>query len=173
MKRIVSAAMFVTGLLAVVPVVGAQDCSQIRNWDLRGTYTGSSSGWMDPSKILPGMGLPSVLAPATNVGAFTLDGAGGGSGWIASNIGGSQMNLLITSMEYSMNSDCSVQMTWSLKIKELGITIGPYSRLGVIMGKPDALEIHWMYVGTPPGAPTGAGVDLGVAHRISMKGYQD
>ena len=81
------------------------------------------------------------------------------------------MNSQIAALKYSMNSDCGVKVTWSLKIKELGITIGPYSRLGVIVGRWDALEIHWSFVGTPPGTPAGAGVDLGVAHRISMQFY--
>lgn len=79
------------------------------------------------------------------------------------------MSFQIAALKYSMNSDCSVQVTWSLKIKELGITIGPFSRLGVIAARLDALEIHWMFVGTPPGIPAGAGVDLGVAHRISIR----
>ena len=169
MKRIVSATMFATGLLAVAPLVRAQDCSGMSSWDLRGTYTGASSGWMDMSKALPGMGLPSGLIQATSVGAFTFNGSGGGGGWISVNAGGNQMSLQLAALKYSMNSDCSVQVTWSLTIKELGITIGPFSRLGVIVGRPDALEIHWMFVGTPHGAPAGAGVDLGVAHRISIR----
>ena len=169
MKRIVSATMFASGLLAVAPLVRAQDCSNMSNWDLRGTYTGASSGWTDISKVLPGMGLPSGLVQATSVGAFTFNGAGGGGGWISVNTGGGQMNSQIAALKYSMNSDCSVQVTWSLKIKEFGITIGPFSRLGVIVVRPDALEIHWMFAGTHPGTPAGAGVDLGVAHRISMQ----
>jgi hypothetical protein len=169
MKRIVSAAMLAAGLLAVAPLVRAQDCYNVSSFHLRGTYVGASSGWMDPSKVLQGMGLPSGLVQSTSVGAFTLDGAGGGGGWISVNTGGSQMNFQIAALKYSINSDCSIQATWSLTIKELGITIGPYSRLGVIVGRPDVLEIHWMFAGTPLGTPAGAGVDLGVAYRISFR----
>jgi hypothetical protein len=178
MKRIAWLAISGAWLLAVSPTVRAQDCSGWNNWDLRGTYTMSGSGWADLSKLLPGSGLPSGLVPMSWVGAHVWDGAGGGSGWISLNAAGNQMNAQFVGLKYSISSDCSIQVSFSLKVKELGITIGPIPRLMVPSGarldmgrNAEALELHMIVQGTAPGAPTGPGLDLGVSHRISMQNY--
>jgi hypothetical protein len=171
MKRIVSVILCAVCLPAVVPLVSAQDCSTWSNWDLRGTYTMAGSGWMDLSKVLPGMGLPSGLVQMSWVGAHVFNGAGGGAGWASINAAGSQMNAQFVGLKYSVSSDCSVQISWSLKIKELGITIGPFARFGVIVWTPQALEIHSLLMGAPLGTPSSGGLDLGVSHRISSQSY--
>ena len=55
-------------------------------------------------------------------------------------------------------------MSFSMKIKELGVTVGPVSRLIVIFGRAEALEVR----GTWKGAGPGTGVDSFVGRRISM-----
>ncbi|MBZ5624145.1 MAG: hypothetical protein LAQ69_36420 [Acidobacteriia bacterium] len=169
MKRFVSAMMFGACLLAASPVLRAQDCGNWINWDLRGTYTMSGSGFIDLSKVLPGVGLPSGPIPMFWVGAFTYNGAGGGTGWVSTNAGGGQMNAQLVGLTYSMKSDCSVQVAFSMKLTELGITIGPFHRLMVVVPKPEALELHMIFVGSGPGKPPDVGFDLGVAHRISTQ----
>ncbi|MGB7721191.1 MAG: hypothetical protein WBL65_14890 [Bryobacteraceae bacterium] len=183
MKRIVPVAMFVVSLLAISPVVRAQSCSNLTNYDLRGTYTMSGSGWIDLSKFLAGIpGLPPLPAgfiPMSWVGTETLDGVGGGGGSISFNGGGNQMSASIVNKKYSVQPDCTVQASFSLKINELPPSvppIGPITRLMVPVVKqegpqlmPQALELHMIWLGTAPGAPTGAVVDSGVAHRISMQ----
>jgi len=175
MKRIVSVAMFAAGLLAVSEGARAQDCSNLTNYDLRGTYTMSGSGWIDLSKMLAGVpGLPTLptgFIPLSWVGAPTWNGAGGGGGWVSVNAGGNQMSASFVGMKYSIKSDCSIQASFSMKINELGgITIGPFPRLMVPVVKPDgALELRMIFLGTPPGAPTGPSVDSGVAYRISLQ----
>jgi hypothetical protein len=172
MRRIVSVAMFVTSLLAVSAVVRAQDCSNWSNWDIRGIYTMSGSGWIDLSKALPGLGMPTGLIPMSWVGAKTLDGVGGGVGWVSINSAGNQMSAQLVGMKYSIKPDCSIQESFSLKINELPPNlppVGPISRLMVPVGKPDALELHMIWQGTAPGTPTGPVVDSGVAYRIWMR----
>jgi len=161
--------MFIACLLAASSVVSAQDCSLWNNGQLTGTYTMSGSGFVDLSKMLPGLGLPSGLIPMSWVGAHTMDGAGGGTGWVSFNAAGTQMNAQLVGKTYSMNSDCSVQESFSMKIKELGITIGPVYRLMVPVVKPDSLELHMIFLGTAPGSASGPALDLGVAHRISRQ----
>ena len=181
MKRIVSVAMFAASLLAVSEGVRAQDCSSLTNSDLRGTYTVSGSGWVDLSKLLAGIpGLPPLPAgfiPMSWVGAFTLDGAGGGGGWVSFNGGGNQMSASIVNKKYSIKPDCSIQETFSLKINELPPAvppIGPFTRLLVPVLKqsgtwPPAMELHMVWLGTAPGATTGPIVDSAVSYRISMQ----
>lgn len=183
MKRIVSLAMFVACLLAVSPVVRAQDCSNWSNADLRGTYTMSGSGWIDLSKFLAGIPglppLPTGFIPMSWVGVVTLDGAGGGGGWVSFNGGGNQMSASIVNKKYSIKPDCTIQESFSLKINELPPSvppIGPITRLVVPVVKqegwrwmPPALELHMIWQGTAPGTPTGPGIDSGVAYRISLQ----
>jgi hypothetical protein len=170
MKRLVSVMTLAACLLAVSTTVRAQDCSSWNNWSLAGTYTMSGSGYVDLSKLLPGLGMPSGMIPMSWVGAHTYNGIGGGTGWISLNAGGNLLNAQLTGMTYSMQSDCSVQSSFSLKIKELGITIGPFPRVGVVVRKPDALEIHIIFGGPPPGT-AGVGLDLGVEQRISVQNF--
>ena len=179
MKRLISMAMFVACLLAASAVVRAQDCSNLTNYDLRGTYTMSGSGWVDLSKFLAGIPglppLPTGFIPMSWVGTFTLDGAGGGGGSISFNGGGNQMSASIVNKKYSIKPDCTIQESFSLKINELpGVTVGPITRLVVpvleaLWWMQTQLELHMIWQGTAPGTPTGPVVDSGVAHRISMR----
>lgn len=160
---------FTMCLMAVVATAWAQDCSYWKNWHLGGTYTASGSGYIDPSRFLPGMGFPSETIPMFWVGAFTLDGSGGGGGWMSGNAGGSQVNFQLLDIKYSMQPDCSVQMSFSIKIKELGVTLGPFQSVMVVVPKPGALELHMILVGSGPGKPRDPHFDLSVAHRISTQ----
>jgi len=175
MKRLISTALFATGLVAFSAVALAQDCSDWNMGQLAGTYTMSGSGYIDLSKALPGMGLPSGLVPVFWVGATTLDPSGGGGGWLVMNAAGNQMTGTFVNKKYSLKPDCSLQATYSVKINELGITIGPSSRTEILVvkqgafGMPVAVELHSVTNGTAPGTPPGALLDAGISYRISMK----
>jgi len=174
MKRIVSVTMFSACLLAVSPVVRAQDCSNLTNYDYRGTYTISGSGWADVSKLLAGIpGLPPMPAgfvPMSWLGVETLDGHGGATGWVSVNSAGTQMSASFVDKTYSVQPDCSLRVTFSMKINELpgNPVIGPFLRIMVPVFKPGSLELHMIWKGNAPGAPTGPAVDSGIAYRISM-----
>jgi len=178
MKRLISMAMFTGCLLPIPAHIRAQDCSNLTNYDLRGTYTMSGSGYADLSKMLQGVpGVPAGLVPISWVGAHTYDGVGSGTGWVTLVAGGTQMTAKLTDMKYSINPDCSLLASFSLQVNELqGIKIGPFSRVQVVVQKasgmwwmPLGLEIHMIFAGTAPGTPAGAGVDSGIAYRISMQ----
>ena len=165
MKRLVFATLF--AIIAVGTTWG-QDCSNWTNFDLRGTYAISGSTTMDPSLLLPGMGFPAGSVPGFYVGAFGFDGRGAGSaGWISTNLGGSQFTFQMVGIKYSMQPDCSVQMSLTWKIKELGVTF-TVQRVGVVVPMPGGLQLHMSLVGASPGKPPGPGFDLGIAYRISM-----
>ena len=171
MKRLISATLSFAYLLAF-PVVGsAQDCSSWTDFDLRGTYTMSGSGFIDMSKLLPGMGLPSGMIPMTWVGAQTYDGHGKGTGWVSFNAGGNHMNAQLD-QTYAVQPDCSVKASFSMRVKELGVTVGPFPRMMVIVWKPGALELHMILGDASPSKAPGVGLDLGVAYRISMQGAE-
>ena len=175
MNRFVTVTMWSTCLLAAAPVVGAQDFSNISNYDLRGTYTMSGSGYVDLSMFFQGVPglppLPTGYVPMSWVGAHTYDGAGGGTGWVTFVAAGTQMTAKLTDMKYSIKPDCSLAGSFSMQINELqGLKIGPFSRVQVVVMKPgSAVEIHMMFAGTAPGMPPGAGLDSGVAYRISVQ----
>ena len=169
MKQFISIVTFGVCLLAISPAARAQNCSNWTNWDLRGTYTMSGSGYVDLSKLFPGMGLPAGAVPMFWVGAFVHDGKGGGTGWVSLNGGGGQMHAQLVGLTYSMEPDCSVQISFSMQFKETGTTIGPIQRLAVVVPTPGALELHMILVGSGPGNPPAPGFDLGVAHRISLQ----
>jgi len=181
MNGMVSVTMFSACLLAVTPAVRAQDCSNISNFDLRGTYTMSGSGYVDLSKFFQGVSglppMPTGFVPMSWVGAHTYDGIGGGTGWVAFVAAGTQMTAKLTDMKYSIKPDCSLSGSFSMEINELpGLKLGPFSRVQVVVIKPDAIpwmppavEIHMMFAGAAPGAPTGSGIDSGVAYRISLQ----
>jgi hypothetical protein len=184
MKRIVSVAIFGACLLAISPAVRAQNCSNLTNYDLRGTYTMSGSGWVDLSKFLAGIPglppLPTGFIPMSWVGTETLDGVGGGSGSVSFNGGGNQMSASFVDKKYSIEPDCTVQASFSLKINGLpgNPVIGPFKRLMVpvlkevvwqpILRLPPELELHMIWLGTAPGTPTGPVVDSAISHRISV-----
>jgi len=113
MKRIISATMLASCLLAVAPDVLAQNCGAWSNWDLRGTYTTSGSGWIDLSKLAPG--LPAGTIPMAWVGAETMNGLGQGSGWVAVNAGGVQLSIQLVNLTYAVQADCSVLISYSMK----------------------------------------------------------
>jgi len=174
MKRVLSATVFSACLLAVSPVVRAQNCSNLTNYDYRGTYTMLGSGWADVSKLLAGIpGLPPVptgFVPMSWVGLTVFDGRGGATGWVSVNSAGTQMSASFVNKTYSVQPDCSIRVTFSMKINELpgNPVIGPFQRIMVPVFKPDSLELHMTFAGNAPGAPGGAAVDSGVAYRISM-----
>jgi hypothetical protein len=118
--------------------------------------------------MAPGFGFPSENSPMYWVGAFTFDGAGGGGGWVSLNAAGSQMRIQLTDVKYSMQSDCSVQWTFSMKLKELGITLGPIQRLMVVVLKTDALELHMITAGSGFGQQPVPAFDSGVAYRMPI-----
>ena len=155
-------------LLAAAAIATGQNCSGLSNSHLAGTYAMYGSGYIDLSKLLPGVpGMPAGMIPMTWVGAHTYDGSGSGTGWVTLNAGGMRMDAQFASLSYSVQPDCSIQISFSMKIKQLGITIGPFPRLGVVARKGDTLEIHFILA--PPPGEAGAGLDLGTAVRISMQ----
>lgn len=163
MKSLVSVTMFATCLLAISQNGKAQDCTGWTNWDLRGTYTMAGSGWIDLSKLVST--LPAGTIPMSWVGATSFNGNGAGSGWVSVNAGGVQMNMDLVGLTYQVKADCSVSVSYSMKVKELGITFGPVSRLLVVGGNPAALELYGIQVGAGPGMP----LDLMTKHRVSMQ----
>ncbi len=154
-------------VLAALPSLTAQDCSTYSSWDLRGTYTMSGIGWADLSKLNPAF--PAGWGPYSYVGAINLDGTRAGTGWLALSLGGMQVTGQFANLTYQVRSDCSVVYTYTVKIKEMPVTLGPDTRIAVIgsakpaPGTPD-LELLFMTVGKGPGNP----VDLGTSKRISM-----
>jgi hypothetical protein len=109
MKRLIFVTLF--AMIAVGATAWGQDCGNWTNNDLRGTYAMSGSGTIDPSLLLPGMGIPAGSVSGFYVGAFTLDGRGvGTAGWVSANTGGSQFSFQMVGIKYSMQPHCSVQI---------------------------------------------------------------
>jgi hypothetical protein len=154
-------------MLALLPAVKAQDCSNWSNWDLRGTYTMSGSGYIDISEVFPALGAPTGMVPMSWVGAHTYDGKGGGAGWVTINAGGNQITAQMA-LTYSMQSNCSVKVAFTMTVTDLGLTVGPVPRLAVVNPTPGGLELNMILGGPPPGTP-GSSLDLGKSHRISMQ----
>ena len=167
MKRLVFATLL--SMIAAAAPAWAQDCSSWSNWDLRGTYAGSGSGSVDPSTLMPGLGLTPGLVPGSYVAALSFDGNGNITGWVSNNSGGTQTNFQLVRGAYSMQPDCSVQMSVTWKIKELGLTFTA-QRIAVVVPKPGGLDLHAILLGATPGKPPGPGFDLGVLHRIAIVG---
>ena len=127
----------------------------------------SGSGWRDLSKISPT--LPTGMVPVAFVGMVTMDGRGAGTGWLNINMGGVQVTGTFLNMTYQVNTDCTFQVSYSIKVKELGVNLGPDSRSFVIFpGGPNPgdrpLEAHGLLVGTGPSTT----VDIAVIKRISV-----
>jgi hypothetical protein len=161
MKRMVSVTIFLGYVLTMAPPLRAQDCSNWTNWDLRGTYTVAGNGWIDLSKVVD-KSLPAGYSPQAFVQAFTFDGKGNGSGWIAANLGGVQFKAPVK-WTYEMQTDCSVKATSSFNIG--GAWTPPASALWVVAGKPYGLELNGIILGTGPGSE----VPHATARRISMQ----
>jgi hypothetical protein len=169
MKRTLAVSILAACVPALAPAIQAQDCSSLTNWNLRGTYAMHGSGWIDLSKVItappPGIPLPSGSIPTSWVGVHSMDGKGGGSGWIAMNAGGVQLTLDFVNFTVTVNPDCSVQTVATLKIRELGITIGPIARVLVIARTPGQMELFGILAGAGPGT----GGDSMTGRRISMQ----
>ncbi len=163
MKRLFGEVIFFVSLFGFSAICRAQDCSNWSNEDLRGTYAVSSTGWIDLSKLIPG--LPAGYIPRSAVGAIGLDGWGNGKGWLSFNAGGIQMTMEFVDATYDVKSNCSVALSYSMKVKELGTTIGPISQVAVIAGSGPALELMGMEIGMGPGT----GVNSINARRISRQ----
>lgn len=167
MKRLVSVTMFTACLPAVAQGVSAEDCSGWNNSHLRGTYTMTGSGYKDLAKLIAGnpANLPSGMTPMSWVGAYSIDGAGGVSGWVTVNAGGLQLTAQFSG-SYAVKADCSVTINYTMKAKEIPrITLGPYTRLAVIGGKMDALELNGILLGEGPATE----LDTFNSRRISME----
>jgi len=175
MKRLVSVTMLAASLLALPPAVRAQECSHLNTYDLRGTYTIDGSGWINLATALPMIpGLPNQFVPMSWVAAEVFDGFGNGSGWLSLNAGGTQMSATFVNKKYSVQADCSVQITYSIKINELnGLVIGPFSRLAVpefqqtLIGS-TVSRLHMITVGAAPNTAPAPLVDSAIATRISL-----
>ena len=163
MKCLASFALAAARVLAATGSRNAQDCGSMTNWDLHGTYTMTGHGWIDLSKLVAT--LPAGSIPMTWVGALSYNGTGGGSGWVSVNAGGVQMNAQFVNLSYQMNGDCSVSVNYSMKVKELGLTLGPAARLLIVSGTPGALELQGISVGYGPGTL----VDVLTMRRVSMQ----
>ncbi len=72
MKKLFSEVVFIVFLFGFSAICRAQDCSNWSKEDLRGTYAVSSTGWIDLSKLIPGV--PAGYIPRSAVGAIGLDG---------------------------------------------------------------------------------------------------
>ena len=120
----------------------------------------------DLSKVAPG--LPAGYVPMSWVGLERMDGRGGATGWVSANMGGVQTNFEFVNKTYAVQSDCSVQVTYSMKAKEMGgVILGPFSRLLMIQltgGPSGSLELHGISVGGGPGSI----VDHMVARRVTL-----
>lgn len=164
MKHFLSVTALAAYALLLAPALRAQDCSNWTLWDTRGTYATTVSGWMDLSTLNPA--LPKGYAPFSSVSAFMNNGRGGGAGWALVNAGGVQFTVEFVDTKFGPPSaNCLQPFSYSMRIKEFGVTIGPLSFPGVIAGDMPALEIFAMTTGTGPGSP----VQSGHAKRISFK----
>ena len=151
MKRVLAVALLAACVLLFSPNLAAQ-CNI---GSFRGTYCLSCNGWTDLSTLNPN--LPKGYAPASHLGILKLDGAGHGSGWHTSNMGGLALTMDIVDLTYTVNDDCAVQTTYSLRIRELGVTMGPVTR--VLVGVPSlpsgsagyGMEMKGLNVGAGPG----------------------
>jgi hypothetical protein len=155
MKRILAVALLAACVLALSPNLAAQ-CSEA---DFRGTYCLSCNGWVDLSTLNPN--LPKGYVPASHIGVLKLDAAGHGSGWHTSNMGGLALTMDIVNLTYKIKDDCTVESTYSLKIRELGVTMGPVTRILVRTPSPSAYF---------PGQPTemrGVNVGAGVGQDVT------
>lgn len=146
-------------VLAVAPL-SAQGCSSFSNWDLRGTYTAAGTGWIDLSKDID-PNLPKGFSPSVLVQVFTLDGIGGGSGWISANLAGIQFDAEVK-WTYAVQADCSVKGTHSFKI---GGVWGPANQVVWVISDlgQGGLELKGISLGNG----LGSGVTTVTARRIS------
>jgi hypothetical protein len=163
MKHFFSVAALAASALWLTPAAQAQDCSGLTLWDTRGTYAMQGTAWTDMSTLNPA--LPKGYAPVSMIGAYVNDGKGGGTGWALLNAGGVQMTIEFVNAKWGApNADCSQPFTYSMKIKESGVTVGPIS-VPAVIASPDAGEVFGLQLGTGPGSM----VASSRARRISLK----
>jgi len=157
MKRLFSLLLVIVCALALCPNLQAQACANWNNWKLAGTYSMSGSGFVDLSKLNPA--LPAGMVPYTFVGVADKDGTGNSSGFVYLNFGGMVVRAEITNGKQQVNADCTVQDTFTITIKDLGLSL-PGTRIFVITPGRDSLVLEGIMVGTGPGT---------ILHRITMK----
>jgi hypothetical protein len=159
--RLFATGALISCALAICPNLKAQwGCSALSDWNLRGTWSISGSGWKDLSKIAPT--LPPGMVPIAYVGIAKLDGMGAASGWLSMNLGGQQVSVEFINFAVHLKPDCTALATYSYKIKELGITAGPEKRLLVLTGDMVKLQYDSVVIGTGPSTS----VDSCVVRRI-------
>ena len=161
MKRILAVVMLAACVLVLSPSAVAQCSTE----SLRGAYALVCNGWTDLSTLDPT--LPKGYAPASHVGVLKLDGAGKGSGWHASNMGGLSLTMDFVNLTYTVKDDCMVQATYYMKIRGLGLTIGPVTR--ILVAIPAFLNGFDMEMrGVNAGAGPGQDVTPCVLKRFSL-----
>ena len=141
-----------------MPGLMAQNCSNWDNWSVRGTYTVTGNGWIDLARD------PSQskgYSPQVFVQAFTLDGRGGGTGWIQSNLGGIDFQAKVK-WTYSVQADCKITGTSSYFVN--GAWTAPNTLSWVISSHNADLKLSGIMVGAGPGS----GVAQATATRLSM-----
>lgn len=127
-------------LLASACNLGAQPGCFL--FQLRGTYLGNATGWMDISTLNPAA--PPSMVPMSCVGSHKLDGAGGGSITMFCNINGTVLGGDATITSTKLAADCTGTMEAALKIQGSGAVM-PLS-VRFIMA-PGGGEIHLIAAG--------------------------
>jgi len=161
MKGLVAVTMLVGCLVTGASRLGAQDCSNLGNWDLRGTYTFWGNGWIDLSRDVD-PSLPKGYSPFAFLQGFVFDGKGGGTGWFSSNFGGVQLDAPMR-WTYAVHADCSVRGTQSFFLN--GAWTPPISVIWVIAYNGNDLELNGFIQGSGPGSQ----VPHGTARRMSTR----
>jgi hypothetical protein len=163
MKKLVTATLLAVSALAVCQNVRAQSCVSFSNSDVRGAWSLIGSGWKDPSKLNPAF--PVGYVPMSYVGVIRLDGEGSGSGSLSVNLGGAPVTLEFLNLTYRVKADCMIEVTYSYKLKELGVSAGPVTRVLVYMPGGLGLEFQGAIAGTGPGAE----IDTCTMRRVAMR----
>jgi hypothetical protein len=163
MKKLVNVTLLAVSALAVCQNVRAQSCVSLSNSHLRGAWSIIGSGWKDPSKLNPAF--PAGYVPMSYVGVIRMDGEGSGGGSLNVNLGGVPVTLEFLTMTYRIKADCMLEVVYSFKLKELGVSVGPVTR--VLVNMPSALGIEFQ--GAIAGAGPGSEVDTCTLKRVSMQ----
>ncbi len=137
---------------AVMLPLAAQDCSHLTNFDLRGSYAGTGSGWMDLSKLDPK--LLAGFSPAVLLTTFSWDGRGGGTGKMVNNLAGLHL-VAEVKLTYQVHPDCTVTglqsanfgSGWLPPEEALWVIVSPSDR-----GVGSALELQGIKLGTGVGS---------------------
>jgi hypothetical protein len=84
-------------------------------------------------------------------------------------MGGYQINAQYVDYTYSVKPNCSVLVSFRLKLTDLGVTTGVQSSLKVIAAKGQDLQLDSITLGTALGTPAAPSLGVEVMHRISMQ----